>query len=155
MESESPNEPGRKKDVFEDLQSRIEKALEDLKPRVKRAFEELDATIDSALADVKPKVDAKMKAAQPKVDHFMNEVQPKIDDILRRMANKLEEVRKDLEERAHRGDAAEGAPTAGPTTASYSPPDHTPASDTIQVDDDSTGGSTPPARDPDDPLRGM
>ena len=154
MESESPNEPGRKKDVFEDFQSRIEQALQDLKPRVKRAFEELDATIDSALADVKPKVDAKMKAAQPKVDNFMNEVQPKIDDILRRMSNKLEELRKDLETRAHRGDDPSGAPTAGPETPSYTPPDHTPSAGGIQVDDDSSG-STPPARDPGDPLRGM
>ena len=155
MESESPNEPGRKKDVFEDLQSRIERALEELKPKVKRAFEELDATIDSALADVKPKVDAKMKAAQPRVDNFVNEVQPRIDDILRRMANKLEEVRKDLETRAHRGDAEGAGATAGPNTASYTPPDHAPAPDPIPVDPLDTTGSTPPARDPGDPLRGM
>ena len=65
---ESQNEPGRKRDAFDELQARIERAIDDLRPKVKKALEELDATVDSALADVKPRVDEKMRQAQPKVE---------------------------------------------------------------------------------------
>jgi len=136
---ENQNDEGQKKAPFDDLQSRIERALEDLRPKVRKAWEELDSTVDSALSDLRPKVDEKMKRAQPKVDSFVSDVQPKIDSMLRKMQTKLEEVRQDLESRATRANSrgedeppAEGteASTDSTTTPPPSPgaeqhPDHT------------------------------
>ncbi|MEX2584364.1 MAG: hypothetical protein WD766_13935 [Gemmatimonadota bacterium] len=111
MDSQNQGEGGgNRRDAFDDLQAKLERAIEDLKPKVRKALDELDATVDSALSDLKPKVDAKMREAQPRVDSILSDVQPRMDSLLRRMQAKLEEVRVDLESRANRGTAEGGAP---------------------------------------------
>jgi hypothetical protein len=146
---ENPNDTGRKRDVFEDLQARVERALDEIRPKVRRAFEELDATIDSALADVKPKVDARMKQAQPRVADFVNEVQPKLDAMLRRMEEKLADLRRDLEERAQRAEPADTTTSGVPTEPPTDSPTGTPMGG---ADATGEGAASKAPFDPSDPL---
>jgi ElaB/YqjD/DUF883 family membrane-anchored ribosome-binding protein len=147
MSSEQPNHENQQehggqggRDMFEDIQSRIEAAIDELRPKVKRAMDELDARVDSALNEIRPRVDARMRDARPRVDRFVAEIQPRMDEMIRRMQTKLEDLRQDLESRASRGADEEGgdsgmggaadpapahsSPTDGEADASQRPPLH-------------------------------
>ena len=77
---ESQNEPGRKRDAFDELQARIERAIDDLRPKVKRALEELDATVDSALvADVSNDALRWAAAMEQAAEHLREQETPKLE----------------------------------------------------------------------------
>lgn len=103
-EHQNQDQPSRR-DILGDLESRIDAAIEEARPKLKKAFEELDARVDSAVRELRPRVDDAMEDVKPRVDRFVADVQPRLDGLLRRVESKIAEIRRDLENRAARGDA--------------------------------------------------
>lgn len=112
---ETPNDTGRKRDPFEELNRKIDTALEEIRPKVRRALDELEQRVDSALDELKPKVQEARTRARPKVDDFVAEVQPRLDSVLARVQAALDRLRNDLDNRATRAEARKATADAAQT----------------------------------------
>lgn len=93
---------GRRRDPLEEIAAKIDSALSELRPKLKTAIQELDQRVDAALGDVKSK-------ARPKVDELVTDLQPKLDSLINRVQSALDGLKKDLEGRADRAEARQGA----------------------------------------------
>lgn len=108
---EDRGERDEKRDPLKELESRIERAIEEARPKVKRALEELDSRVDAAVNEIRPRVESAMEDVKPKVDRFVADIQPRLDAALQRIQSRIAELRRDLEERAARGDSTSPAGT--------------------------------------------
>ena len=116
---EGSGEQRPKRDPLADLEARIDRAIEEVRPKVKRAFEEMDSRVDAAVKELRPRMESAMEDVRPRIDRFVAELQPRLDAALERIQARIAELRRDLEERAARGDEAEGRtalPRTGETT---------------------------------------
>jgi ElaB/YqjD/DUF883 family membrane-anchored ribosome-binding protein len=128
---EEQNDRDTRRDPLKDLEARIDAAIEEARPKVKKALEELDARLDSAVDEIRPRFDNAMEEVRPRVDQFLADVQPRLDSALERIQAGIAELRKDLEERAARGEAPEPAAlprsgdAAGPADEGHASDDET------------------------------